>query len=138
MEVFAKLLAQTNDLPNLTRRFQFIASFEVMYKGFMQSYVWQKISEVLFPDPMTPVKTPDNIDNILTNLQQYHQDAIEVCQKTLDNVGVSVNRTKVSMVEEFADHITRAKGVEQEWDILLSKNRNVSTLTRRLRMILII
>ncbi|MDJ0516693.1 MAG: hypothetical protein QNJ74_10715 [Trichodesmium sp. MO_231.B1] len=119
LEAFAKLLTQTNDLPNLARGFQFIASFEIMYKGFMQSYVWQKISEVLPPDPMKPINTPDNIDNILTNLQQRHQNAIEVCQKTLDKLGLSVNRTKVSMVEEFADHITRAKGVEQEWDILL-------------------
>ena len=124
LEAFAKLLTQTNDLPNLARGFQFIASFEIMYKGFMQSYVWQKISEVLPPDPMKPINTPDNIDNILTNLQQRHQNAIEVCQKTLDKLGLSVNRTKVSMVEEFADHITRAKGVEQEWDILLSKNRS--------------
>ncbi|NES08308.1 MAG: hypothetical protein F6K22_39475, partial [Okeania sp. SIO2F4] len=42
LEAFAKLLTQTNDLPNLARGFQFIASFEIMYKGFMQSYVWQK------------------------------------------------------------------------------------------------
>ena len=125
LEAFAKLLTQTNDLPNLERGFQFIASFEIMYKGFMQSYVWQKISEVLPPDPMKPINTPDNIDNILTNLQQRHQNAIEVCQKTLDKLGLSVNRTKVSMVEEFADHITRAKGVEQEWDILLTKNRSL-------------
>ncbi|NEP80124.1 MAG: hypothetical protein F6K39_19330 [Okeania sp. SIO3B3] len=124
LEAFAKLLAQTNNLPNLARGFQFIASFEIMYKGFMQSYVWHEISKVLPADPMKPINTPDNIDNILTNLEQRHQNAIEVCQKTLDKLGVSVNRTKVSMVEEFADHITRAKGVEQEWDILLSKNRS--------------
>ncbi|MEM1170243.1 MAG: hypothetical protein AAGJ08_14480 [Cyanobacteria bacterium P01_H01_bin.35] len=124
LEAFAKLLAKTNDLPNLARGFQFIASFEIMYKGFMQSYVWHEISKVLPADPMKPINTPDNIDNILTNLEQRHQNAIEVCQKTLDKLGLSVNRTKISMVEEFADHITRAKGVEQEWDILLSKNRS--------------
>ncbi|MGB8687134.1 MAG: hypothetical protein WCD53_07320, partial [Microcoleus sp.] len=28
-----------------------------------------------------------------------------------------------SMVEEFADHITRGEGVEQEWDIFLGKFR---------------
>ncbi|MCL2930966.1 MAG: dynamin family protein [Trichodesmium sp. MAG_R03] len=123
-EAFAELLAQKNNLPNLARGFKFIASFEVMYKGFMQSYVWQKISEVISPDPVQPINTPENIDNILTNLQQRHQIAIEVCQKTLNQLGISVNRTRVSMVEEFADHITRAKGVELEWEILLSKNRS--------------
>lgn len=124
LPAMAETLSKTNNLPNLAFGFQFITSFEVMYKGVIQSIVWQKISEVLPPNPMVPVKTPDTIDPIVTKLQQRHQEAIDVCQKALEGLALSVNRGQISMVEEFADYITRAEGVEAEWDIFLSKNRS--------------
>ena len=35
----------------------------------------------------------------------------------------SINFAQISMIEEFSDHITRAKGVRQEWETLLMNNR---------------
>ncbi len=123
LEALAESLAKNNELKNLAMGFNFIVSFEIMYKGFIQSQVWEKLSEVLPPDPMTPVKTPDPVTTVLTALQQRRGKAIEECQKVLNTLGESVNRVQISMIEEFSDHITRARGVKREWDIFLNKNR---------------
>jgi hypothetical protein len=123
LEALAESLAKTNDLQNLALGFDFIASFEIMYKGFVQSRVWQNVSEILPPDPLVGVKTPEGIDAAINNLKQRHMKVVDICQKALEELGLSVSRVHISMVEEFADHITRAAGVRQEWDIFLNKNR---------------
>lgn len=112
------------DLKNLKLGFQFISSFGILYKGFIQSLVWQEISQVLPSDPNIPVKTPGNGNSILDNLKNRHQQAVEICQQALDKLALSVTKVQVSMVEEFADHITRAEGVDREWDIFLGKYRS--------------
>jgi hypothetical protein len=94
-----------------------------MYKGFIQSQVWEKLSQVLSPDPLKPVKTPDINDAVLSNLRESHKRAIQECQVALSNIGESINRAQISMVEEFSDHITRSQGIEREWDIFLNNNR---------------
>jgi predicted GTPase len=143
--------------------FQFISSFQFLYKGMVQSYIWRMISELLPSDPNTmpslsdPIKTANSSDSdktanssnpndsdktanssdsnktsevpidsqtILTNLQERHQKAVEQCKKSLDNLASSLSKVGLSMVEEFADHITRAAKIEQEWDIFLSKYRS--------------
>lgn len=123
LETLAESLVKYNELKNLAMGFNFIVSFEIMYKGFIQSQIWQKLSEVLPPDPMTPVKTPDSVTTVLTALQGQRETAIQGCQQVLNTLGESINRVQTSMIEEFSDHITRAKGVKQEWDIFLNKNR---------------
>jgi hypothetical protein len=123
LEAFAEALAQNNEFKNLAMGFNFIVSFEIMYKGFIQSQIWQKLSEVLPPDTMTPVKTPDSVTTVLTALQQRRDKAIDECAQALNTLGESINRVQISMIEEFSDHITRANGVKQEWDILLNKHR---------------
>jgi len=123
LKALEKSFAQDNELQNLTRGFRFIISFEIMYKGFIQSQVWEKLSQVLPPYPLKPVKTPDVIDTVLSNLKESHKKAIEECQVALSNIGESINRAQISMVEEFSDHITRSQGIEREWDIFLNNNR---------------
>jgi hypothetical protein len=123
LKALEKSFAQDNELQNLTRGFRFIISFEIMYKGFIQSQVWEKLSQVLPPYPLKPVKTPDVTDAVLSNLKESHKKAIEECQVALSNIGESINRAQISMVEEFSDHITRSQGIEREWDIFLNNNR---------------
>jgi hypothetical protein len=120
----AKTIMPTNNLKSLGIGFDFITSFEVTYKGNMQQQVWNKLSNILPPDPMTPPKLEVSA---LVNLQQRRNEAIVQCEKGLTETGKSINESvhniKISMVEEFADHITRSANVEQERDIFLNKNR---------------
>lgn len=114
-------------LPKLKLGFNFIASFDISYKGFLQSKVWQEISDKsIFPLPLgDPFNASfNNVDDIILDLKQRHQKAITICQETLRNLALSITNVQISMVEEFADHITRAKDIEQEWDILLGKYRS--------------
>lgn len=115
-----KLPAKSN---SLKLGFQFLATFEFLYKGFIQSIVWRKISKNFPSDTNIPLATPDDINGILTHLQDHHQEAINNCQKALDGLALLIAEVGHSMVEEFADHITRGEGVEQEWDIFLGKFR---------------
>ncbi len=120
LEIFSK----SSNFPNLRFAFQFIASFEVTYKGIIQYRVWQEIADVLSPSTKIPTKAPDNMNLVVNDLKNLHQKAIEVCQEILEGLGISFNNGRISMVEEFTDYITRAEGVEAEWDIFLSNNRS--------------
>jgi hypothetical protein len=117
-----KLMATINGLNSLAIGFDFIASFEVTYKGFIQRQIWQKLSKVLPPSPLDPVKL-ESQNSALTNLQKHREEAITECETGLKSLGESINGVQISMVEEFADHVTRATGVEQEWDAFLIRNR---------------
>lgn len=138
-----EILSKSSSLPNLRFAFEFLASFEVTYKGIIQYRVWQEIVDILPPNTMTFTKASDNMntgfrspntmdftkasDNmnlVVHDLQKLHQKAIKVCQEILDGLGISFNNGRISMVEEFADYITRAEGVQAEWDIFLSNNRS--------------
>lgn len=118
----AKSMTTINGLNSLAIGFEFIASFEVTYKGFIQLKIWQRLSKVLPPSPLEPVKL-ESQNFALTNLQKHREDAITECETGLKNLGESINGVQISMVEEFADHVTRATGVEQEWDAFLNRNR---------------
>ena len=138
-----EILNKSSSLPNLRFAFEFIDSFEVTYKGIIQYRVWQEIVDILPPNTMTFTKASDNMntgfrspntmdftqasDNmnlVVHDLQKLHQKAIKVCQEILDGLGISFNNGRISMVEEFADYITRAEGVQAEWNIFLSNNRS--------------
>ncbi len=119
-----EILSKSGNFPNLRFAFQFIASFEVTYKGIIQYRVWQEIAEVISPRTQIPTRAPDNMNLVVNDLNRLHQTAIEVCQEILKGLGISFNNGRISMVEEFADYITRAEGVEAEWDIFLSNNRS--------------
>ena len=138
-----EILSKSSSLPNLRFAFEFLASFEVTYKGIIQYRVWQEIVDILPPNTMTFTKASDNMntgfrspntmdftkasDNmnlVVHDLQKLHQKAIKVCQEILDGLGISFNNGRISMVEEFADYITRAEGVQAEWNIFLSNNRS--------------
>lgn len=119
-EIFSK----SGNFPNLRFAFQFIASFEVTYKGIIQYRVWQEIADVLSPSTKIPTQTSDSMNLVVNDLKNLHQKAIEVCQQILEGLGISFNNGRISMIEEFADYITRAEGVEAEWDIFLSNNRS--------------
>ena len=120
----AKSIMPTNNLKSLGIGFDFITSFEVTYKGNMQQQVWKILSNVLPPDPMTPPKLEGAA---LVNLQQRRKDAIAQCERGLNEAGQSIYQSihniKISMVEEFSDHILRSANVKQEWDNFLIKNR---------------
>ncbi|AFZ38317.1 hypothetical protein Sta7437_4889 (plasmid) [Stanieria cyanosphaera PCC 7437] len=125
------LKAMANELndsfPKLKLGFKFLASFEISYRGFLQSKVWQEISDnSIFPLPLGQPFNGSfgNVEDIILDLKQRHQKAIIICQETLKNLALSITNVQISMVEEFADHITRAKDIEQEWDILLGKYRS--------------
>ena len=76
------------------------------------------------PNTMDFTQASDNMNLVVHDLQKLHQKAIKVCQEILDGLGISFNNGRISMVEEFADYITRAEGVQGEWDIFLSNNRS--------------
>ena len=78
----------------------------------------------LSPNTIDFTKASDNMNLVVHDLQKLHQKAIKVCQEILDGLGISFNNGRISMVEEFADYITRAEGVQAEWDIFLSNNRS--------------
>lgn len=128
--------------------FEFISSFQFLYKTQIQSIIWRKISEYLPSDPSKMPQSPSdsgktsqpspesNTSNItenssveathtiITDLKERHQKAVEACKIYLENLAKSLSTVRVSMIEEFADHITRAEGIEQEWDIFLGKYRS--------------
>jgi len=112
------------NLHSLKLGFEFIASFELLYKGIIQSMMWQRISAILPSDPNNMPQSPDAGQSILSDLKERHQKAVESCKEALDGLASSLSRVGVSMIEEFADHITRAKGIECEWDIFLGKIRS--------------
>jgi len=122
----AKSIMPMNSLKSLGIGFDFITSFEVTYKGNMQLEVWNKLRSILPPNPMTP-NNLESEKTVLVTLQKCRQDAIAECTKGLNERGQSIYQSihniNISMVEEFADHITRSADVKQEWDIFLNKNR---------------
>jgi hypothetical protein len=122
----AKSIMPMNSLKSLGIGFDFITSFEVTYKGNMQLEVWSKLRNILPPNPMTP-NNLESEKTVLVTLQKCRQDAIAECTKGLNERGQSIYQSihniNISMVEEFADHITRSANIKQEWDIFLIKNR---------------
>ncbi|MGB7441824.1 MAG: hypothetical protein WA919_12205 [Coleofasciculaceae cyanobacterium] len=120
----------STDLKSLKLGFQFISSFEISYKGFIQSRVWGQISEILPADPKRGFNilehntSEKNLSQISDNLAERHQEVVESCQEALNDLALLINKLQLSMVEEFADHITRAEGVKQEWDMFLGKYRH--------------
>lgn len=124
LEALTELLDQVNNLHSLKLGFKFITSFEITYKGLIQSLMWQKINEVLPSNPMTSIKVGDSIETTIGNLERLHSETIQVSQKALASMGEPIGRVHISMIEEFSDYITRSQGVKQEWDIFLNKNRN--------------
>jgi hypothetical protein len=120
-----ELLDRSQEFKSLAMAFEFIASFEITYKGFMQSRVWQEISKVLSPEPLKPVGTPVLSTDAVSNLEKRHKEAIQKSQAALMELGNYISMVQLSMIEEFADHLTRRRGVKQEWSIFLNKNRSL-------------
>ena len=58
-----EILSKSSSWPNLRFAFEFIAFFEVTYKGIIQYRVWQEIVDILPPNTMTFTKASDNINN---------------------------------------------------------------------------
>ncbi|MBL1208229.1 hypothetical protein [Geminocystis sp. GBBB08] len=135
---FLKTLADKIPAPseNLRLGFQFISSFEFLYKGIVQSIIWKEISEELPSDPnqMPLLPRRNNNENdtqlltendaIIFNLQDFHKKAIKKSQDALEGLAKRLSETGTSMIEEFADHITRSMNIEQEWDIFLATFRS--------------
>ena len=113
--------------PNLKLAFEFISSFEFLYKGVVQSMIWNTISEQLpckLDDPDINESSPD-IQTIFIDLKTRHQEAIENCKKKLDSLESQLSDVGLSMVEEFADHILRSANIEKEWNNFLYQNRTL-------------
>jgi hypothetical protein len=123
LRLFSEILSKKNEFKNLSLGFNFIVSFEIMYKGFIQSQIWQVLNQFLPPDPKASVNSPATFSSALTSLQQDKNRSIEECHKEMARLAESINFAQISMIEEFSDHITRAKGVKQEWETLLMNNR---------------
>ena len=115
-------IKRINGINNLAIGFDFIASFEVTYKGFIQRQIWQKLSDVFPPFTQKPVEL-ESSNSAFPNLQKMHQKAITECETGLKNLGESINGVQISMVEEFADHVKCTMDIRQEWDNFLIKNR---------------
>lgn len=107
------------NLQSLSLGFRFISTFEFLYKGFIQSVVWRAVSEYLPSNPRKSLGREDNEEGMIAELTEIRQKAIENCQKNLDGSAILRSKIGCSMVEEFADHITRAAEVKQEWDVFL-------------------
>ena len=58
-----------------------------------------------------------------TLLARYEQ-AIDQCERALEKLVPTPTEISISMIEEFIDHILRAKGFEQEWNKLLGNEEN--------------
>jgi len=107
------------NLTNLKLGFEFLSTFDILYKGIIQSIVWEHLSKFLPSNPYSPLSTSENVKKIQEHLKQLHQEAVASCQKSLNILTFAPTEVGCSMIEEFADHITRAEGVRQEWDIFL-------------------
>lgn len=113
-----------NNLSNLRLGFQFIYTFDILYKGFIQSIVWGHLSKSLPPNTNTILSTPPDVKSIQEHLKNRHQEAVDKCEKALNILALAPIEIARTMVEEFADHITRAEGAKQEWDIFLGTKRS--------------
>ncbi|MEZ2247388.1 hypothetical protein [Microcoleus sp.] len=123
---FLKVMAEQipPNLSNLKLGFQFLSTFDILYKGFIQSIVWGHLSKLLPPDTKTPISTPPDAKSIQEHLKTRHQEAVDSCKQALNILALAPSEIGRSMVEEFSDHITRAEGVKQEWDIFLGTKRS--------------
>lgn len=118
---FLEMMAETIpvNLQNLSLGFRFISTFEFLYKGFIQSVVWRAVSEYLPSNPRQNLGLQENEASIIAELKEIRQQAIDNCQKNLEGSAILRSKIGCSMVEEFADHTTRAAEVKQEWDNFL-------------------
>jgi hypothetical protein len=124
--VFLKVMAEQvpPNLSNLKLGFQFLYTFDILYKGFIQSIVWNHLSKSLPPNTNIPISTPPDVKSIQEHLKTRHQEAVDSCKQALNILALAPSEIGRSMVEEFSDHITRAEEVQQEWDIFLGTKRS--------------
>ena len=127
---FLEMMANTipKNSQSLSLGFRFISTFEFLYKGFIQSVVWRAVNEHLPSNPKKSLVIQNNeedikVEDIIAKLKERYQKAIDNCQKNLEGSAILRSKIGCSMVEEFADHITRADKVKQEWDVLLHSIR---------------
>lgn len=113
-----------DELRNLKLGFQFIWTFDILYKGFIQSIVWGHLRKALPPETKIPLSTSADGNTRQANLQDRHKAAVDNCEKALRILALAPTEIGLSMVEEFADHITRAEGVRSEWDKFLYQVRS--------------
>ena len=123
---FLKVMAEQipTNLSSLKLGFQFLSAFDILYKGFIQSIVWSHISKSLPPETQTPISTPPDLNSIQEHLKIRHQEAVDSCEQALNILALTPSEIGRSMLEEFSDHIIRAEGVRQEWDIFLGTKRS--------------
>ncbi|MFB2917877.1 hypothetical protein [Aerosakkonema funiforme] len=123
---FLKVMAEQipTNLSNLKLGFQFLSTFDILYKGFIQSIVWTHLSKSLPPNTNIPISTPPDVKSIQEHLNTRHKEAVDSCKQALNILALAPSEIGCSMVEEFSDHITRAEGVQQEWDIFLGTKRS--------------
>lgn len=121
------------DLTSLKLGFQTLATFDLQYRGLIQHRI-RKHLDVLTPD-RTKYKLNDLFSNffgqsnsnqekakkIYSNLRQAQTEAVNNCERELNNLLIEPNQAGFAIVEEFVDRVLRAEGIREEWEIFLQE-----------------
>jgi hypothetical protein len=113
-------------LTNLQLGFKFLTDFEIQYRGLIQSEIYKGINLPLPADKDKPIQFQlgSDLASIQAELEARRTAALENCRESLEDLSQSLHEASISMLEEWAAHITQADGVRKEWRIFLSKYRD--------------
>ena len=103
-----------------------MTDFEIQYRGLIQSEIYKGINLPLPADKDKPIQFQlgSDLASIQTELEARRTAALENCRESLEDLSQSLHEASISMLEEWAAHITQADGVRKEWRIFLSKYRD--------------
>ena len=114
-------------LDGLKLGFETLATFELQYRGLVQHRI-RKHLDVLIPD-RTPYKLEAGFFNksspphekIESNLKKAQAEAVNNCEKELNNLLKEPSQAGFAIIEEFVDRVLRAENVRMQWEIFLQE-----------------
>ena len=125
LQEIADLLAEREN--KLELGFRTLWEFEFSYGGSLLCLIRQQLDQLLESDINqavldinNPLPEPANAQEVRTNLEKLHQQAIEGCEKTLQEWLKAPSKARYYMIQEFIDLVIYAKDMKKEWEIFLS------------------
>ena len=113
---------RTDKLHNIKLGFEILSEFNLSYREVMQHRIRKQLDR-LMPDQAPQLSQPFSAKQIYNFIRTLYDEVLYDCKRTLRELVNEPSQAGYAIVEEFVDHVLRAKDVKDEWRIFLQTER---------------
>ena len=118
-----QLMKENPAVETLYNGFNDLASFKLVYRGFVQHRI-RKHLNCLMPDDPDAIDVEASAQGVFDKLNLLHKRALSNIQESLEELCWEPSMAVFAVIEEFKDRILRAEEVgRNDWEYLMEEHR---------------